>query len=162
MSAKKDEVLDLSSLEKEIDALETDIYKKKRELAGLRRKISPESVGHYRFQTAKGFVTLEDLFGAQTHLLMVHNMGRECVMCTTWADGFNGILRHVEDRAAFVVSSPDAPGDQKAFADSRGWKFRMVSTVGTSFAKDMKMIWRDGDKEGPSPGLSVFQKTSGG
>ena len=41
-------------------------------------------------------------------------MGRGCSYCTLWADGFNGLRHHFEDRAAFVVVSPDTPEQQKA------------------------------------------------
>jgi predicted dithiol-disulfide oxidoreductase (DUF899 family) len=71
-----------------------------------------------------------------------------------WADGLNGLLPHLEDRAKFVVSSPDEPADQQEFANSRGWKFQMVSTRETSFAKEMGF-----EKNGmPLPGVSVFYK----
>ena len=77
-----------------------------------------------------------------------------------WADGLNGVLSHLEDRAAFVVSSPDSPAVQKEFADGRGWKFRMVSHAGTNFAADMGYT---GEKEGSFfPGVSVLKKTDSG
>jgi predicted dithiol-disulfide oxidoreductase (DUF899 family) len=67
---------------------------------------------------------------------------------------------HLDNRAAFVVSSPDAPEAQKKFAATRGWRFRMVSHQGTSFAEDMG--YRDDSTEhegGPwHPGVSAFKK----
>ena len=99
-------------------------------------------------------VNLSQLFGQKNDLILIHNMGKTCPYCTMWADGFNGLLPHLEDRATFVVSSPDEPATQKEFANSRGWKFQMVSTRGTSFAKDMGF-----EKDGmPQPGVSVFYK----
>jgi peroxiredoxin len=38
-----------------------------------------------------------------------------------------GIYNHLADRAAVVVVSPDPPEVQQRFAQSRGWKFPMVS-----------------------------------
>lgn len=99
-------------------------------------------------------MTLASLFGSKDILFVVHNMGKSCVHCTQWADGFNGSLEHLEDRAAFVISSPDLPDVQKTFADSRNWKFTMVSHNGTSFAKDMGYH----PQEGYWPGVSVFRK----
>ncbi len=99
-------------------------------------------------------VNLSQLFGQKNDLILIHNMGKSCPYCTMWADGFNGLLPHLEDRATFVVSSPDEPATQKEFANSRGWKFQMVSTRGTSFAKDMGF-----EKDAvPQPGVSVFYK----
>jgi predicted dithiol-disulfide oxidoreductase (DUF899 family) len=63
-------------------------------------------------------------------------------------------LPHLENRAAFVVSSPDDPQTQSAFAASRGWRFRMVSHQGTSFAGDMGYR----DDQGSLPGVSVFRR----
>jgi predicted dithiol-disulfide oxidoreductase (DUF899 family) len=71
-----------------------------------------------------------------------------------WADGFNGVLPHLENRAAFVVSSPDDPPTQRAFAAARGWRFRMVSHQGTSFAADMGYR----NEQGWLPGVSVFRR----
>jgi predicted dithiol-disulfide oxidoreductase (DUF899 family) len=61
----------------------------------------------------------------------------------------------VTSRAAFVVSSPDSPETQRAFALSRGWKFPMVSHSGSTFAADMGFR---SSKGGWIPGISVFQR----
>lgn len=100
-------------------------------------------------------VALSDLFGKKEDLILIHNMGRSCPYCTMWADGFNGVLDHLEDRAAFVVVSPDAPPVQKQFAKSRDWRFKMVSSKGTAFSKGMGFENKQG---GPEPGVSVFHK----
>src|SRR5215470_19252219 len=90
--------------------------------------IEPEEVKDYVFQRADGgTVRLSDLFGAKSDLFVIHNMGKGCPYCTLWADGFNGVYEHLGNRAAFVVSSPDAPEQQRQFAASRNWKFPMVS-----------------------------------
>ena len=81
-------------------------------------------------------------------------MGASCAYCTMWADGFNGVRRHLENRAGFAVVSNDSPILQKKFAKSRGWKFKMVSAANNSFTKDMKM----GTAQEPMPGVSTFFK----
>lgn len=103
-------------------------------------------------------VRLSSLFGSNKDLILIHNMGRQCPYCTMWADGFNGVLDHLKDRAAFVVVSPDSPQTQKAFATSREWKFKMLSAKGSSFNKDMGFE----SKDEAQPGVSVFQKTRDG
>jgi predicted dithiol-disulfide oxidoreductase (DUF899 family) len=133
----------------------------RREIAALRDKMrtlqqnaEPEEVADYQFVGADGPVRLSQLFGGKETLFVIHNMGRSCPSCTMWADGFNGVLVHLENRAAFVVASPDDPATQAEFAASRGWRFRMVSHAGTSFAADMGYR---GD-QGWMPGVSVFRK----
>jgi predicted dithiol-disulfide oxidoreductase (DUF899 family) len=87
------------------------------------------------------------LFGDKRDLFVIHNMGRSCPACTLWAD--------IADRAAFVVSSPDSPDVQRAFAASRGWRFPMVSHQGASFAEDMGYGSESG---GWLAGVSVFKR----
>ena len=127
------------------------------EMRALQEKIEPEEVKDYAFQSPEGgSVRLAELFGDHDTLFVVHNMGRSCPYCTLWADGFNGVFDHLSNRAAFVVSSPDAPAEQQRFAKSRGWRFPMVSHRGTSFAQDMGY-----HADGPLPGVSVFKRKNG-
>ncbi len=138
----------------EINAHRLQILQLREKVRELQAAIEPQEVKDYAFETPDGAVHLSDLFGSKDTLLMVHNMGMSCPYCTLWADGFNGIAAHLEDRAAFVVSSPDAPEAQVDFKTSRGWTFRMVSSKATGFAEDMGY---KGD-EGLEPGISVFRK----
>jgi predicted dithiol-disulfide oxidoreductase (DUF899 family) len=136
----------------------------RREIAGLRAKMrqaqaasEPQAVQDYELAVPEGKVRLSSLFGDKDTLFVVHNMGASCAYCTLWADGFNGVYDHLRNRAAFVVSSPDAPAKQRDFAARRNWKFPMVSHQGTTFAADMGYR-RD---NGFSPGVSVFKRTGG-
>ena len=133
----------------------------RRQIADIRQKmratlaeIEPQEVADYEFKTPEGTVRLSELFGDHEDLMVVHSMGSSCSGCTLWADGYNGVHHHVITRTAFAVSSPDTPAVQQKFAQGRGWKFRMVSNMGTTFAADMgyrsdKGEWR--------PGISVFR-----
>ena len=117
--------------------------------------VEPQEVEDYALSTSEGTVRLSALFGGKDDLIVIHNMGASCRYCTLWADGFNGIYAHLADRAAFAVASPDPPAAQKKFAESRGWRFPMVSHQGTSFAADMG--YRS-EKGGWLPGISVFRR----
>ena len=117
----------------------------------------PDEVEDYEFHTPAGAVRLSQLFGTHQQLIVIHNMGTSCPACTMWADGYNGIREHVENRVAFVVSSPDPPEVQRQFAASRGWKFRMVSHAGSTFAADMGFRTESGWR----PGVSVFERRDG-
>ena len=114
----KDTMNEIRKRRKDMMALRNDIR-------DLQANVEPEEVSDYIFSTSDENVSLSSLFGEMDTLFVIHNMGRKCVHCTQWADGFNGVLGHLEDRAAFVVSSPDVPSVQQTFAESRGWKFKM-------------------------------------
>jgi predicted dithiol-disulfide oxidoreductase (DUF899 family) len=132
----------------------TSLRQKMRELQAA---IEPEPVKDYELATTGGPVRLSQLFGGKADLFVIHNMGASCRYCTLWADGYNGLYPHIADRAAFVVSTPDAPDAQKKFAEGRGWRFPMVSHAGTTFAADMGYKSDKGFK----PGISAFQKKGG-
>jgi predicted dithiol-disulfide oxidoreductase (DUF899 family) len=123
----------------------------------LQQAVEPEEVADYVLAGPAGPVRLSALFAGKDTLFVIHNMGRTCPNCTMWADGFNGVLPHLEDRAGFVIASPDDPQTQAAFAASRGWRFRMVSHQGTDFAAQMGYR---GDG-GWLPGVSVFRQDGG-
>ena len=137
----------------------------RRQIAAIREKmretqavVEPEPVRDYEFTTVDGSVRLSELFGAREDLILIHNMGVSCSYCTLWADGYNGIHQHVVTRAAFAASSPDRPAVQQKFAESRGWKFPMVSHAGSNFAADMGYV---SEKGGWMPGVSVFRRHGG-
>lgn len=119
--------------------------------------IEPEDVKDYDLAVPEGTVKLSSLFGDKDTLFVIHNMGTGCSSCTMWADGFNGVYDHLRDRAAFVLSSPDAPEVQRAFAAGRGWRFPMVSNLGATFAEDMG--YRSNGRS--MPGVSVFKRRDG-
>jgi predicted dithiol-disulfide oxidoreductase (DUF899 family) len=133
----------------------TDIRRKMREIQAT---VEPELVSDYTFTTPDGTIRLSDLFGEKNDLFIIHNMGQSCPACTLWADGYNGIYDHLANRAAFVLSTPDAPDVQRRFAAGRGWRFPMVSHQGTTFATDMGYRSESG---GWWPGVSVFRRDGG-
>lgn len=125
----------------------------------LRRQLPQEAVRDYVFSGPDGSrVPLSRLFGDKLDLMVIHNMGTSCAYCTLWADGLNGIFPHLQDRAAFVVISPDAPEIQQDFAAQRGWRFPMVSSAGTTFRADLG--FQQGDDL--MPGVSVLRKQDDG
>jgi predicted dithiol-disulfide oxidoreductase (DUF899 family) len=148
------------TVDDEIHAVRKEIWKLEERIAELRKSRPAEPVQDWEVTTSNGArVRLSALFGGKRELVLVHNMGRKCPMCTCWADGFNGIVPHLEDRAAFVVSSPDAPDEQREFAASRGWRFRMVSVAGTTLARDLG--YQD-EKGRYWPGISVLRRSDDG
>lgn len=148
-----------TTINNEIEALEKEIHEKQKKLAGLKRFRPREEVKDYTLQGPGGTkISLSEMFGDHDELLLIHNMGKKCRYCTLWADGFNGFLRHFENRAGFVVVSPDDPETQKEFASGRNWKFKMYSGKGSTFIKDMGF---EDDEGRYQPGFSTFIKDNG-
>ena len=143
---------------KEIEKLEEDLLEQQEKLAEMKRRLPAEEVKEYDLQSASGPVKLSELFAGKPDLIVIHNMGKACAYCTLWADGFNGVYQHLENRAGFVVVSPDPPDVQREFAQSRGWKFRMASGHGSTFIEDMGFR---GEK-GWHPGVSTFYREKNG
>lgn len=147
------------SLYEEIAALQKEIEEKREKILELRSKAELESINDYELKDRNGKeVMLSSLFDERDELMVIHNMGKRCTYCTLWADGFNGLALPLADRMPFVVVSPDAPAVQKEFAESRGWKFNMLSADGTTFIKDLgfepepKSYW---------PGVSALIRKDG-
>jgi predicted dithiol-disulfide oxidoreductase (DUF899 family) len=144
----------------EIEILQTQIEELKKKLSEARRKVEPEKVRDYDLKTADGKpIKLSVLFNGKPDLLVIHNMGKRCPYCTLWADGFNGFTDHLLSRAGFALASPDEPSVLKQFAASRGWRYPVVSTHGSTFTKDLgfepepRTYW---------PGVSAFHMDEDG
>ncbi len=138
-----------------IAALERRIGEQIEQLRKLRKAHVGEPVPNYAFATTDGETTLRDLFGERDKLLVIHNMGQGCRYCTLWADGFNGLLPHLEDALAVALVSKDPPSAQRNFANSRGWRFRMASHGGGAYIREQGVF---GEAEN-YPGAVVYERT---
>ncbi len=134
-------------------------YALSQELYELRKETTPEPVSDFELQTASGPKKLSELFGTYRDLIVVHNMGGSCNYCTLWADGYSGYLRHLSERTAFVVCSPDSPENQAKLAAARGWKFDMVCDASKEFTSAMG-FWSE--EHGWWPGVSAFHLNEDG
>ena len=137
----------------DIQALERRIFELGQELAQLRARAPVQEVPDYEFRTLSGPVRLSDLFGDQNQLLVIHNMGQGCRYCTLWADGFNGLLPHLEAALAVVLVSRDEPALQQRFAASRGWRFRLASHAGGSYLAEQGV-----GSGGNLPGAVLYER----
>lgn len=138
----------------EIIELESQIGALMVKLNELRKVSVGAEVDNYSFTTFDGEVTLLDLFADKDKLLVIHNMGQGCRFCTLWADGFNGLLEHLESAMSVVLVSKDAPQIQRTFANSRGWKFRLASHGGGDYIREQTVM------EGANnmPGAVVYER----
>ena len=137
----------------EIVALEATIYEQTEKLSALRKQLKGTPVPDYQLRSASGPVTLAGLFGSRDRLLAIHNMGQACRYCTLWADGFNGLLPHLESTLSVVLLSKDLPEVQQTFAHSRGWRFRMASHKGTKYLNEQGI-----EDKGNYPGVVAYRK----
>ncbi len=129
------------------------------EISALRAEAPKTIVEDYALTGWDGAAPLSSLFGDKDELVVVHNMGATCDFCSMWADGYNGIVPYVEERAAFVVATPDDITAQKKKSQKHGWSFRMVSAKGSPFFTDLGFEDEGGS---PYPGVSTFRKTPQG
>jgi peroxiredoxin len=132
------------------------------ELAALSAEDGAMEVQDYTLTDFAGkSIQFSDVFGEHEHLVLIHNMGFACPYCTLWADGFNGIWRHLESgeyggRAKFLLLSNDTPEQQCEGAAKRGWTFTMLSCRGTTLFKDLGFT--GADDESWWPGVSTLVK----
>ena len=138
----------------EINELEAQIGSLMVKLNELRKASMGPEVSNYSFNTFDGEVTLLDLFADKDKLLVIHNMGQGCRFCTLWADGFNGLLQHLESAMSVVLVSKDTPEIQRRFANSRGWRFRLASHGGGDYIREQTVM------EGADnmPGAVVYER----
>ncbi|MDE2997469.1 MAG: DUF899 family protein [Gemmatimonadota bacterium] len=134
--------------------LERQIGELMAELHGLQKENPATPVPNYTFDTTSGQTTLLDLFGDRDQLLAIHNMGQGCRYCTLWADGFNGLLPHLESALAVALLSKDPPETQRRFANARGWRFQLASHGGGEYIREQSVM--DGDDN--FPGAVVYER----
>ena len=134
--------------------LEQNIGKLIAELNALRKTNPGTPVPNYTFATLTGQVTLLELFGGKDKLLAIHNMGQGCRYCTLWADGFNGLLPHLESALSVVLLSKDPPEVQRRFANARGWRIRLASHGGGVYMREQSVV----NEEDNYPGAVVYER----
>jgi predicted dithiol-disulfide oxidoreductase (DUF899 family) len=152
---------DLPLANKEIFALEQEIIDRQAKLDQLRqRTVRGEPVKNYGLTNwDSNIVDIQSLFEGKDQLIVVHNMGVSCSYCTMWADGFVGLLPYLERVASFVVVTPDDITIQKNAAMARGWKFKMLSSKGTTLFADMGFEATDSSAW---PGMSTLYNDADG
>ncbi|MEW9624825.1 DUF899 domain-containing protein [Rhodanobacter geophilus] len=99
----------------------------------------------YRFDTEQGSVTLRDLFRGRSQLLVYHFMfGPDytagCPSCSSIADGFNGIVAHLENHdVAFTAVSRAPLAKLQAYKRRMGWTFPWASASNSDFNHDFNV-----------------------
>jgi len=113
------------------------------ELSRMVRELPWEAVTkNYVFDGANGKETLDGLFDGRSQLVVYHFMfgpdwNAGCPHCSRWADNFNGVIVHLNQRDVTLVAVSRGPYDKlAAYRQRMGWSFKWVSSFGTDFNFD--------------------------
>ena len=132
------------------------LLKKEKEFTMLRDQLSQERRNlpwvavdkEYTFEGPKGKETLSELFDGRGQLIVYHFMfdpswDAGCPSCSFWADNFNGIIVHLNQRDVTMVAVSKAPYNKLAQYEKRmGWNFKWVSSYDTDFNFDYNVSFR--------------------
>ncbi|HKV44551.1 MAG TPA: thioredoxin family protein [bacterium] len=113
------------------------------QLSQERRDLPWERVDKpYVFEGPNGKETLSELFDGRSQLIVYHFMfapgwQEGCPHCSHWADNFNGIIVHLNQRDVTMVAVSRTPYSKLAGYKKRmGWSFKWVSSSETDFNFD--------------------------
>ena len=124
--------------------------KREKEFTQLRDRLSAERRElpwvkvdkNYIFDGSAGKQSLADLFDGRSQLIVYHFMfGPEweagCPHCSHWADNFNAIIVHLNQRDVSMVAISRAPYSKlAAYRKRMGWTFQWISSFETDFNFD--------------------------
>src|SRR5450631_3332620 len=163
--------------EKELTRLTDELHRQRHELPWIKVE------QNYFFDGPAGKESLSDLFAGRSQLIVNHFMfgpgWREgCVGCSFGADQVDGALVHLENHDVSYVSVSRAPlAELAAYQKRMGWKFKWVSSFGSSFNYDYHVSFTTDEIAKGEPyynyaiqkmpgeeasGLSIFYKDAAG
>jgi len=124
-------------------AREKELTRLRDQLSQERRELPWELVTKpYVFEGPDGKQTLPQLFDGRSQLIVYHFMfGPDweagCPHCSRWADNFNGIIVHLNQRDVTMIAVSRAPYSKLAAYKKRmNWSFKWVSSSETDFNFD--------------------------
>jgi predicted dithiol-disulfide oxidoreductase (DUF899 family) len=169
----------LLAREKEFTQLRDQLSHARRDLPWVRVDKDKD----YVFDGAGGKQTLAELFAGRQQLIVYHLMfdpswEEACSRCSFWADNFNGVLVHLNQRDVSLVAISRAPfAKLAAFQKRMGWSFNWVSSFANDFNHDYHVSFAPEqiaqgeviynyrlvkNSMSERPGISVFYKDPGG
>ena len=168
---------ELLKKEKEFTVLRDQLSQQRRDLPWV--QVNKE----YVFDGPNGKQTLSELFDGRSQLVIYHLMydptwDAACPSCSFWADNFNDIIVHLNQRDVTMIAISKAPYSKiDAYKKRMGWDFKWIYSFDTDFNRDYYVSFTSEElekKEGfynftiqnPSvselPGVSVFYKDPSG
>jgi len=164
-------------------AKEKEFLRLRDQLSSERRELPWERVTkQYAFDGPNGRETLANLFGGRSQLIVYHFMFAPeweagCSGCSFWADSFNDVIPHLNQRDVSLVAISRAPWRKlQAFAARMNWSFKWVSSAESDFNFDYQVSFSPEDiaraaavynykphagQMTDMPGFSVFFKDGG-
>lgn len=177
------------SREEWVDARREHLAKEK-EFTRLRDQLSAERRAlpwvevdkNYEFEGPDGPVSLTDAFAGRSQLIVYHFMfhpdwDEGCKSCSFWADNYNNVVVHLNQRdASFVVISRAPLAKLQAYRERMGWSFTWLSSEKNDFNWDYNVSFTPEQMQGEvyynytmgkfpapeAPGISVFYKDEDG
>jgi predicted dithiol-disulfide oxidoreductase (DUF899 family) len=166
----------LLTQEKEFTRLRDRLSQQRRELPWVKVE------KNYVFEGPRGKETLADLFEGRSQLVVYHFMfapdwEEGCRSCSFWADGFNAIDLHLNQRDVTLVAISRGPIEKlEAFKRRMGWNFKWLSSGNNDFNYDYQVSFTPEALENEVeynygkqktdtsdlPGVSVFYQDSKG
>ena len=135
-------------------AKEKEFTQLRDELNQQRRDLPWEIVDkNYVFEGPEGKQTLPELFYGRSQLIVYHFMfdpawEAGCQHCSFWADNFNPIVAHLNQRDVTMIAVSRAPYPKLAAYQKRmGWDFKWVSSFGTDFNFDYRVSFTTDELE---------------
>ncbi|HUN45517.1 MAG TPA: thioredoxin family protein [Stellaceae bacterium] len=168
---------ELLAKEKEFTRLRDELSRERRALPWMRMEKS------YVFDTPAGRKSLAELFDGRRQLVVYHFMFAPdwqvpCKSCSFWADNFNGVLAHLNQRDVSMIAISRAPlAKIAAFKQRMGWTFPWVSSDDSDFNFDLAVSFRRAEVAAGKadynfsptqttmsdlPGISVFYRDEDG
>ena len=127
------------------------------ELARQRRELPRVPVEkQYILQTEHGPRTLAELFDGRSQLVVYHFMfgpdwAAGCPSCSSTADGFNGVLAHLNACDVTMICVSRAPLEKLlAYRERMGWRFNWASSCESDFNFDYGVSAADGMAHDPA------------
>lgn len=129
---------------------EKELTRRSDELAQRRQALPWVQIDKaYRFETDEGGASMEDLFQGRSQLLVYHFMfGPDytagCPVCSSIADGFDGIAVHLanHDVTLCAVSQASFPKLQ-SYKQRMGWSFPWASSSNSDFNYDFNVSFTE-------------------
>ena len=132
--AERDKLL---AKEKELTRRNDELTKKRHELPWV--PVEKE----YSFETDDGTMSLAELFGGNSQLLIYHFMfgpayEAGCTVCTSIADNLDPNVAHLNARDTTLMLVSRAPLEKlHAYKQRMGWSIDWASTAGSDFNRDI-------------------------
>lgn len=133
------------------------LLKDEKQLTILRDKLSRQRQDlpwvavnkEYIFDGPNGKQTLSELFDGRSQLVVYHFMfdprwEAACPHCSFWADNFDNIIVHLNQRDVTMIAISRAPYSKiAAYRKRMGWDFKWMSSYNTDFNFDYGVSFTD-------------------